>query len=286
MIWAMATGASVLLAANFAVRKKCTADWGSGLRAALRFNLLLGLLGGGLTAAFCGFRVTVTVYSAAMACGVSACTAAYTVLGFRMMACGGLSQYMIFLMTGGMAVPYLFGTIVLREPLSGGQLAGIAVLCAAVAVTQGRTGAASARTSWMGPAVFLLNGATSVLSKLHSISAAAVPAADFVVLTNGAKVILCGALLLLLRRDGAPRSRMTAPMLLWTAAAALTDCGAYVLMLRCAAALPATVLYPFNTGATLLLTAAADRVVFRASIPRRTAIGLGLCAAGVALFWV
>ena len=45
MIWGMAAGASVLLAANFAVRKKCTADWGQGLRAALLFNLVLGLLG-------------------------------------------------------------------------------------------------------------------------------------------------------------------------------------------------------------------------------------------------
>lgn len=285
MIWGMAAGASVLLAANFAVRKKCTADWGQGLRAALLFNLVLGLLGGGLTAALGGIRVTVSVYSAILAFGVSACTAAYTVLGFRMMARGGLTQYTIFLMTGGMAVPYLFGAVVLHEPLSGGPLAGIAVLCGAVAVTQGRSGAAHGCTM-LGIAVFLLNGATSVLSKLHSISAAAVPAADFVVLTNGAKVILCGVLLLLLRRDSAPPVRMTVPMLLWAAAAALTDCGAYVLLLRCAAALPATVLYPFNTGTTLLLTTAADRVVFRASIPRRTVIGLGLCAAGVALFWV
>lgn len=277
----------VLLAVEFTVNKAYQHSEGTSLKAGLAFNALIGLFTAIIFFVINGFKIEITSYSVLMAALISCFIMCYNIIGFKLLKSGTMAMYTLFLMTGGMILPYLFGVSFLNEPFSAARMIGLALILAGVILANFRNAKISPRQIAMCIAVFVLNGFVSVFSKLHQIEIVfdTVNATGFVLLIGIFKFVLAGILYVFLRKGGSrePAARPRLAVLLITAAA-MANGGAYLLQLQCAAALPATVLYPFVTGGSIVFSALAGLVFFKETLSKRLIGSILLCFFGTVMF--
>ena len=111
--------------------------------------------------------------------------------------------------------------------------------------------------------MFCLNGATSILSKLHQITPGAAPTNSFLVLNNGIGFVMAALLFLVLKCIGKRRAQ-AAPAVPQARKAFIINCSlvvlyavvsgcAYMFQLLGAVTLDASLLYPMVTGGTIVL---------------------------------
>lgn len=285
MNYSLVVIATVLLAAEFACSKKYQIICGTSPRAGFRFNLLSGLGSAIIFLILCGLRPGFSWFSAGMALAQALSCVAYSLLGFTVLETGGMAIYTIFLMSGGMLLPYLFGVLFLDEVLTFPRIVGAAVLLLGVICSNGAKFRLNAKLLLPCIGVFFLNGTVSILSKCHQVSAALSPvsATAFVMYAGLGKALCSGTALLFMKPENTPqfRSRAGLPV---TAAAALFGGLSYLLQLMGAKALPASVLYPMVTGGGILFSALTGCFLFRERLTPSRFVGIALCFIGTLLF--
>jgi len=308
MYYSAAFSAVVLLAACFCFTKLYQRKNGDTAASSVFFNAGCGFFAFLLFGAFCLISRrtpgSASAFSVAVAAASVVCSGLYLLCGFRIMAEDGLSSYTLFLMTGGMLVPYLFGMIFLGEygqseslifpALLPGSLILPARISGAVLMTAGVVLAAGPRKGEkkskrfypLCAAVFFLNGAVSVLSKVHQLPENAYRAADtisFVVISSLLKALIFIPAFLFLNKKKPVFGEKTSQKLNLVKAVplvaicALLDAGSYFLQLTGASRLPASVLYPIVTGGTLVLTAVCGRLFFGERPGRLKTLGAAVC---------
>ena len=103
--------AVVLLALQFSTNKAYGQRRGDGERASLIFAAACGFASAAITFVIAcltgGFRFT--PFSLLLGAVMASLSCAYTLIGFKIMALGDMSVFMMFLMLGGMMLPYIFG---------------------------------------------------------------------------------------------------------------------------------------------------------------------------------
>ncbi len=275
--------ADLLLAGNFAVTKGYQKREGVSAEKGLKFNVAFGFFSALLMTVLQGFRVELSLYSAAMALGFAALIVSYTLIGFRIMEHGTMALYTVFLMTGGMVVPYLWGLIFLGEPFTLLRTAGLAVIIAAVVISNSANAKFDPRQLVWCCLVFVINGFTSVVSKEHQISVAPVSTMSFVCLCGMARFVI-SLIALLFVKKGRVALKMEGKSALFTLGSALFSGFSSILQLTGAKSLPATVLYPIVTGGSIIFIALAGRLLFREKLSRRARIGIALCFLGTCMF--
>ena len=301
--------AAMLLAVCFVINKLYQKQAGTSLEAGLVYNSLLGIFAAIIFFFIGGFKFEITAFSASMATAMTVVVMAYTLLGFRILKNGSVAIYSIFLMSGGMTVPYIYGLLFLDEEFSWLRTVGLVVLISAVAISNfgGKGEKIDVKRLAMCVCVFFLNGCVSVISKVHQVESvrATVGAEQFVMLGGIAKFIIGGVVLgvlLLINKHSASSSnddeinesaeakpklfcaksiKIILPLIVIAAA---VDGVSYFLQLKGAANLPATVLYPMITGASMIFSAIADFVVFKQKPTRFVVISVALCFAGTLMF--
>lgn len=276
--------ADILLALNFTATKAYQRDMGVSLAKGLKFNAFLGTFSAAIFFAANGFKCEINTFSAAMAAAMALLCVSYTVIGFRIMENEKMALYTVFLMTGGMAVPYIWGLIFLGEPFSLLRTGGLLIIAAAVFIINADTGRFNAKQLVLCLAVFVLNGFVSVISKEHQIAAGAVPSSSFVILSSISKTVACAAALLFIKDAPKSRGSFNPKMLLFTLLAAAFSGVSYFLQLIGAENLPATVIYPIITGGSIIFTAFAGRIFFGEKASRRMVSGIALCFLGTCMF--
>lgn len=219
-----------------------------------------------------------------MAAAVALFCALYTVIGFKVMEKGQMALYTIFLMTGGMSVPYIWGLMFLNEPFSVLRTVGLVAIVVSIAVSNGRSGKTDAKQILMCIAIFILNGFTSVVSKEHQINSHAVSAVDFLILNSISKVVICTVLCLFIKKGENEKRKLPVSAVLMIFAAAILGGVSYLFQLIGAKNLPATVLYPIITGGSIILTAAAGRLFFKEKPSKHMIFGITLCFIGTCMF--
>ena len=291
------TLAVTLLSGCFAMSRLYQQREGDGLLAGLRYTALLGAVTAFAFWGVCGFSVSLTLFSLLMAVTISTLVTLYTLIGFRLMKSGGLALYTMFLMAGGMIVPYVWGLLFWEEDFSILRTAGLLLLLAALVFSnwRGRGERVNLSQIAMCLCVFSLNGMTSVCSKLHQMETVlpTVRTDEFVVWSAASKCIIAGLAWGVLWLMSRKQTRKVLPrekggrrwiFMLPIGMAALLDGASYMLQLSAASRLPATVLYPFVTGGSMILTALAGVLFFRERLTNAMKISLCLCLAGTLLF--
>ena len=199
-----------------------------------------------------------------------------------------MAYYTLFLMSGGMLVPYAWGLLFLEEPFSPLRMAGLILIVGAIVISNVGQGKPSRGQLLLCTAVFFLNGFLSVASKLHQIETVlpTVSTTSFVMLSGLAKFVLCGLTLAGIRSRASSRGRLTPDKRVWliVPCSALVSGLSYFFQLVGAEDLPATVLYPFVTGGTIVFTAFAGWMVFREKPSGKLWFSAALCVAGTLLF--
>ena len=124
--------AVVALAVSFCLTKKYQKNAGDGFIYGLLFNILCGFL-----TAVCflviawvidGNALRLTLFSVILAVLMAVFSGAYTIIGFRIMAHGSVAIYTLFLMLGGMMLPYFYGLLFLSERFSVLRLCGLILM--------------------------------------------------------------------------------------------------------------------------------------------------------------
>lgn len=283
---------SLLLALDFSLNKVYQRLYGTGPKAAFGFNALLGLFMALIFWVGNGFVFRCTPFSLMMAGLMSTLVMLYNILGFRLLRSGTMAMYTLFLMTGGMTLPYVFGLLFLDEPFRWARLAGLLVMLGGVFLSGERGARLNRRQLLLCLAVFVLNGCVSITSKLHQINThyAMVSTVEFIQLQGLFKAGLAGALFLFFwLRERSHRPPSAASVACWKApglaAASAGLSGLFsLLQLTVAVTLPASVLYPFNTGLTILLSALAGVLLFHEKLSARLIWSMALCFVGTLLF--
>ena len=221
------------------------------------------------------------------------------VCGILVVRLGNVSVYTMFMMLGGMLLPYLYGVAFLCEKPSVFQIIGLFVLIAALILFALPPKNAEKKSTHklfyvLCFLVFFLNGASSIIAKAHQINKAAIPTYDFLVWSYMMQFILTfvcfGVGQLIGRRkvaEGQPslciRSNPWMTVLVSAGYAICMGVG-NLLLLTAVIHLPASVQYPIVTGGSIIITTIVARIAFKEKIGVMTLIGLGLMFAGVLLF--
>lgn len=278
--------ATVLLSLEFALNKKYQALEGVSPVAGLRFNALSGLLSAVIMWIISGFQLEWSAFSLVLALGMALCGMTYSILGFQILKQGGMALYSTFLMSGGMLLPYAFGVIFLNEKLTPLRLLGVAVILAAVILSNFSKQKNGCKQLLQCGAVFVLNGIVSIISKCHQISRdyAAISSSGFVIYSGIGKCIFSTVALLVHNQRHsalAVKNRLSFSVV---AGASAIGAASYLLLLIGAKELHASVLYPIITGGSVIFSTVAGEVFFQESIFRRQLISIVLCMIGTLLF--
>ncbi len=288
--------AVVLLALQFCANKLYQLRFGNAIPTSLLFTALNGLVTALLFFALNGFHLAISPYSAGMAAVIAILCCTYTLVGFKIMSLGSMSVYTMFLMLGGMLLPYLYGVLWLSEDVSVWRILGVVLLAVSMIFPAMSRQDDQKKTKVLFIVlcllVFTLNGFVSITSKMHQISdRLTVDPMDFVILSNGINGLISTAALFGLC-VGKKVSPLKEPLtnqslgrivgcICLSAACSGTS---YLLQLIGAANVPASVLYPLVTGGMVVLSAGAGMLFFKEFPDKKTAVGLILSFAATFLF--
>ena len=281
--------ADILLAATLAFQKKYQAKVGATLKTSLVYSIISGIFSSAIFLFINNFSLRVTWFSAFMAMLFSVVLVIYVFAGFRIMEQGNVSIYTLFLMSGGMIVPYIYGVLFLNESLTLVRIIGLFLIIGAIVVANFTRDKINTEQLVLCIVVFLLNGLASVISKAHQVSAASrvVSSSDFVFLVMISKIFV-SILALLLKRDKETTDEKLIvhfkPVVLIIFFAAAADGTSYMLQLMGAVNLPATVLYPLVTGGTIVLSSLVDFVIYKEKLSVKQCIGTVIAFIGTFMF--
>ncbi len=126
--------AVLLLAVQFTFNKLFQLRAGASVWASLLYSLSTGICTAIVFFAIGGFKFEFTLFSFLMALASTLFSTTYTLIGFKIMEAGKFAIYMMFLMLGGMMLPYIFGVLFLDEKPSVLRIIGLVLLTAAIII--------------------------------------------------------------------------------------------------------------------------------------------------------
>ena len=249
-----------------------------------------------------GFRVEFSTISVIGAILFALVMIPYYMIGIKVLSLGSLAIYSMFMMLGGMLVPFFYGVWFLKESVSVAQILGIVLLTGFIilqAVSQSdpnteKGGKQSTKTKIiflvLCLAIFLLNGLTGVIAKAHQISEGAVDEISFTVISCALTAMISLLLLALefiRNRKEKSRQVMTTlkmkPMWIMALIGAATYTGNYLHLLA-ANDVPASVQFPLVSGGVIVLSALISFGAFKEKLSVKEWISIGGAFLATVLF--
>lgn len=293
MYYAMLIGASFLFGSQFMVTKAFEKNYGKTVRASLSFSLLYSLFAGVIffiiKLVSSGTVFNLNPFSLCMAFGLSLVNILSSTIGIKTLALGDIAVYSLFLMLGGMIVPFFAGIVFLKESVSVCNLIGVAImiiaLCLPVFFGKKNKNAGEAQTDGdtkkktsvffyvLCVFLFILNGLSSTLSKFNSVREGAALGAEFTFYTYGIQFVIslaAFALTTALGKSDKTQSEEKQPCILFRPVA--IGCGAafgavngtaFLMSSVAAEHVVAVAQYPLITGATILFSSLLAFLFYR-----------------------
>ena len=293
MYYAMLIGASFLFGSQFMVTKAFEKNYGKTVRASLSFSLLYSLFAGVIFFIIklisSGTVFNLNSFSLCMAFGLSLVNILSSAIGIKTLALGDIAVYSLFLMLGGMIVPFFAGIVFLKESVSVCNLIGVAImiiaLCLPVFFGKKNKNAGEAQTDCdtkkktsvffyvLCVFLFILNGLSSTLSKFNSVREGAALGAEFTFYTYGIQFVISLAAFALTTASGKSdktQNEEKQPVILFRPVA--IGCGAafgavngtaFLMSSVAAEHVVAVAQYPLITGATILFSSLLAFLFYR-----------------------
>lgn len=293
MYYAMLIGASFLFGSQFMVTKAFEKNYGKTVQASLSFSLLYSLFAGVIFFIIklisSGTVFNLNPFSLCMAFGLSLVNILSSAIGIKTLALGDIAVYSLFLMLGGMIVPFFAGIVFLKESVSVCNLIGVAImiiaLCLPVFFGKKNKNAGEAQTDGdtkkktsvffyvLCVFLFILNGLSSTLSKFNSVREGAALGAEFTFYTYGIQFVISLAAFALTTASGKSdktQNEEKQPGILFRPVA--IGCGAafgavngtaFLMSSVAAEHVVAVAQYPLITGATILFSSLLAFLFYR-----------------------
>lgn len=271
MYYAILISSALFIAGQFVFLKLYQRERGETAYSALIFSMLVGFFQAVFAFVGNGFRAGINPFSVIMAAAFSVCVITCNTLGIKVMHLGKVSVYTLFMMLGGMIVPFFYGVIFLNEELKVPYIAAIVLLILSLIIPAFEKNGSMIKSSKifypLCCVLFFVNGAVSTVSKAHQIDTRAVGTLDYIILIGLCEFIIALILMLFVKRDISPLKiiKLKKPVI-FGAGFALVNFVASVAQFYSAKSVDASVLYPIITGGTIVFSAILSLVFFKEKI--------------------
>ena len=299
--------ATVLFSFQFVFQKMFQREKGESIWATCYFGCFTCLLFGCFMWALNGFTLKITLFSVLMAILSALVSLACRYSGLVAMSVADLAKYSLYLMLGGMVVPFLYGMLFNGDDFTWQKLCCFLLVGAAVFVSKlGGKASGQVKHAWKAricyAVLFLTNGLVGVISTIHQQSGFdAVPSRDFTILSMMMNVFCSGAMLIglsiadLIRRrhengisSGATKVKTRKGVLTVLFAVVgyglANGIGNYLLLISLTQVEP-SVQYSMVTGGCILMTVVTG-LIFREKITRYKVISALLIICGTLLLLI
>lgn len=242
-----------------------------------------------------GFKVEFSPISLFWAIAFAAVMIPYFIIGVKVLSLGSLAIYSMFMMLGGMLVPFFYGVLFLRESLTLGRIAGTVLLSLFIVLqalwqspdqNQTTTKGKKATFFVLCLLIFFLNGMTGVIAKAHEINEHAVDEVSFTVLSCAITAVISLILLPLCGQKTQSILKETLrirPVFIMVLLGAAAYTGNF-LHLKAAAFVPASLQFPLVSGGVIVLSALASKFLFKEKISTKEWISVIGAFASTVLF--
>lgn len=224
-----------------------------------------------------GFKVNFSPVSLLWAVLLAVIMIPYYTVGIKVISLGSLAVYSMFMMLGGMLVPFFYGIIFLHEEISlfkilGTLLMSVFIVLQAVFTENGeKNGSKGNKYLFFALCllVFFLNGLTGVIAKAHQISEGAIDEVSFTVISCGLNSVFSLILLLIVSfkntKEKITEAKSTLnlkPIIIMVLIGIAAYTGNF-LHLKAANNVPASVQFPLVSGGVILISALASALIFK-----------------------
>lgn len=197
-------------------------------------------------------HITATVFSLTIAAVTAGRGVSCDYFSIAALARVNLSLYSVFLMLGGMLLPFLYGVLFLGESLTIGKIACVMLIVGAMALSVEREkGKRGAFKYYM--AVFTLSGLASVGNKVHQVHPECnVSTADFIFLQAVIAIVISAMIIFLRSGRCGFRPLLCGKYWLSFGGYGLSYGTAQILSMTAMIVLPASVQFPLVTGGVII----------------------------------
>ena len=243
--------AAFLFAVQFLFNQQYRRLKGEGLDATMTFSLYTSAISFVILFALGGFQLHITWFSLLIAVLYAAVCLLSSYAGLKAFGTANLSVYSIFMMLGGMLLPFAYGILFANEALSFAKVLSILLICTAVGCSFEK-GAGGKNAYRFYAAIFVLNGLVGVLSKIHlSVPALAVDSYSFMATIQLALLAMC-LFYCLITRQGIPKQ--SGKLYLCLSGYAVCNGIGNLFCQIALTSLPASVQYPIITGGVMVFS--------------------------------
>ena len=293
----------LMFGGTFALQDVYRSRVGSGLKVSIQFSLMTAIPG--LIALFIinGFKLEFTWFTFIMAIIHSLSGFCMTFCGFKALERINLSLYSLFMMLGGMVLPYFQGIMFYEEPITGAKIICFVLVCAALAMTVDlkkpssensdpqvqRPSGIAAFISYVRKSgfiyyfvIFVLNGMSGVMSKYFTEAPfEKTSAAGYSILCAITSISMAAVLMIVMMNKG-PKIKHT-PLTISIAAGngILNRIANYILVITLANGVESSIQYSIVTGGVIVVSTAV--ALFKDKKPRLIEIiSAGIACLGIA----
>ena len=243
--------AAFLFAVQFLFNQQYRRLKGEGLDATMTFSLYTSAISFVILFALGRFQLHITWFSLLIAVLYAAVCLLSSYAGLKAFGTANLSVYSIFMMLGGMLLPFAYGILFANEALSFAKALSILLICTAVGCSFEK-GAGGKNAYRFYAAIFVLNGLVGVLSKIHlSVPALAVDSYSFMATIQLALLAMC-LLYCFITRQGIPKQ--SGKLYLCLSGYAVCNGIGNLFCQIALTSLPASVQYPIITGGVMVFS--------------------------------
>ena len=281
---------ALLLAVSFILQKLFQTRTVDTTESGVNFSIMSAIFSIFMLVITSGFSISFTPYSVINVLLRSTCCLIHTVLGFKIMKAGSVALHMIFLMSGGMLVPAVWGWIFLSEEPKPLHVIGLVVILVSIILNNLGSGRPSAKVILMCSIVFIVNGFVSVFAKLHQVETVyrTVSTAEYTLLSSMASLVMSIALRAVLyfknKGESIKSNCFRIFPILIVALSGLVSTASSILQLEGAKSLPASMLFPLQSGGTIVFSGLLALIFFGEKLSKRGWISIALCVIGACLF--
>lgn len=293
--------AVVCFAAQFAFTKLYEGAAGQSSTSSLVMLVGTSLVGAMIFFIAGGFSVEFSPISLIWGAVFAVIMIPYYMIGIKVLSLGSLAVYSMFMMLGGMLVPFFYGVLFLEEKISIGKGLGtillvVFIVLQAVWQNEGekekKAGDSKTKTLFISLClvIFFINGMTGVVAKAHSISEGAVNEGSFTVISCALTALMSFLILAVVclknRRETMPEIKKALrrkPLSIMVLLGAVAYGGSY-LQLLAADNVPASVQFPLVSGGVIVLSALVSAFFFKDKISKKEWITVAGAFASTFLF--
>lgn len=288
MYYAFLIASAFLTAGQFIFLKLYQKAQGESVFGAAMLSVFIGITQMLFTFTVNGFKMSFSVFSLICALIMAALVITSNVLGVKVMKMGKLSVYTLFLMSGGMVIPFLYGVLFLNEQPKTIHFVSLILIIISLFIPafEKTVEKKSSKVFYILCCVlFCVNGAVSSVIKTHQINKNAVNTFEFLFLIAMFQTVISLVIALSSQTSESPVAVIKKKKpLLYGIGFGLVNGLASLLQFASASHINASVQYPILTGGSIVFSALLGFLVFKEKINKYTGISIFVAFAATCLF--